>query len=63
MNSLYGSVVVYLYLFNVGFPHFIGSSMRMAHITTEMSAFSTHCTFCHDQHLLDINCLLTDLQH
>ena len=33
--------------FDVGFPHFIGSSMRMAHIASEMSAFFTNCTLCH----------------
>ena len=39
---------------DVGFPHFVGSSMRMAHIASEMSAFFTNCTLCHGKHLLDI---------
>ena len=34
--------------FDVWFPHSIRFSMRMAHIVTEVSGFSTYCTFCHD---------------
>ncbi len=28
--------------------------MRMAHVVTEMSAFSTNCTFCHDSTSLSL---------
>src|SRR5699024_1628977 len=47
------SVYLNSYRFDVGFPHFVCSSMRMAHIVSEMSAFFTNCTLCHDRsHLL-----------
>ena len=32
---------------NVGFPNVVGSSMRMAHVISEMCAFSANCTCCH----------------
>ena len=34
--------------FNVGFPHFIGSSMRMTHFDSEMSTLITNSTSSHD---------------
>ena len=34
--------------FYIGFPHFIGSSMWMTYIISEMSSFLTDCTFSHD---------------
>ena len=37
---------------DVWLEHSVWSSMRMAHIVSEMSAFSTYCTLCHDLHLL-----------
>lgn len=43
------SVYLNSYRFDVGFPHFVCSSMRMAHIVSEMSAFFTNCTLCHDR--------------
>ena len=40
-------------MFNVGFPHFIASSMRMAHIVSEMSSFIANSTSSHDSTSLE----------
>lgn len=32
---------------HVGFPHLIGSSMRMTHIISEMNTFFTDIALCH----------------
>ena len=37
---------------DIGLPHSVGSSMRMAHIVSVVSAFSAYCAFCHDLNLL-----------
>ena len=38
---------------NVGLPHFVGPSMRMADFDAKVSAFITNITSCHDAlHLL-----------
>ena len=37
-----------LYSTNIGLPHFVRSSMRVAHTITEVYAFLTDVTFCHD---------------
>ena len=37
---------------DVRLPHVIASSMRMAHIVSEVSCLFTNCTLCHGQHLL-----------
>ena len=34
--------------FYIGFPHFIGSSMGMTYIISEISTFFTNCAFSHD---------------
>ena len=33
---------------DVGIPDTVGSSMGMAYVVTEMSAFATNIAFCHD---------------
>lgn len=33
---------------DVGLPHLVGSSVRMAYGITEMNAFLTNITLCHD---------------
>ena len=40
-------------MFNVGLPHFIASSMRMAHIVSEMSSFIANSTSSHDSTSLE----------
>ena len=42
------TVYLDLYRFYVRFPHFVGSSMWMTYVVSEMSAFFTNCTLCHD---------------
>ena len=37
------------YWFYVRFPHFVGSSMWMTYVVSEMSTFFTNCTLCHDR--------------
>jgi len=43
------SSVVYKHFdfFNVRFPHFVSFFMWMAHVATELNAFSAYFTFCH----------------
>lgn len=53
MNPLSSSIDFCLNGFYICMPNTIGSSMRMTHVVSEMSTFSTNTTFCHDQHLLD----------
>ncbi len=36
-----------LHTLDIGLPHFVGSSMRMAHLDSKMSPFSTNRTFSH----------------
>ena len=48
------SIYFHLYVFNVGFPDFIASSMRMTHIVAEMNCFIANSTFCHDRTSLKI---------
>ena len=57
IESLGSTVNDTLYRLYVGLPHLIGTSMRMAHLDTEMSTLSAYCTLCHDQHLLFISSL------
>lgn len=33
---------------HIGFPHLVGTSMRMAYIVSEINAFFADCTLCHD---------------
>ena len=35
--------------FYIGFPHFIGSSMGMTYIISEISTFFTNCAFSHEK--------------
>ena len=48
IDSLGSTVNVAFHSFDVGLPHSVGSSMRMADIITKMSAFSTNTAFCHE---------------
>ena len=41
------SVYLNSYRFDVGFPHFVCSSMRMAHAVTKMSCLFADCTLSH----------------
>ena len=52
IKSFRGAVHLTSHRFDVGLPHMIGSSMRMAHIVSVVSAFSAYCAFCHDLNLL-----------
>ena len=56
------SVYFNFYGFDVRFPHFVRSSMRMTHIVSEMSSFFTNSTFCHDSTSLSFNCLSINRQ-
>ena len=42
--------------FYIGFPHFIGSSMGMTYIISEISTFFTNCAFSHDSTSLTLYC-------
>ena len=45
------------YGLHIWFPHFIGSSMRMTHVVTEMSSLITNSTSSHDCTSLTLYCL------
>ena len=48
VHFLSSTVYLNLYRFYIGFPHFVRSSMGMAHVISEMSTFFTDRTLCHD---------------
>ena len=47
MHRLRSAVYFNLNGLHVGFPHLIGSSMRMTHVITEMNTFFTDIALCH----------------
>ena len=47
IHFLYSAGNLDRYSLNIGVPDTIGSSMRMADVISEMSAFSTDFAFCH----------------
>ena len=47
MKSFGSSVYRTFYVFNIGIPNSVWSSMRMAYVVTEMNAFTTNITFSH----------------
>lgn len=49
MHSLCSAVHLAFNLLNVGIPDSVGSSMRMADIIAEVSAFTAYITLCHDE--------------
>ena len=54
VHLMSSSVDFYGYMLDVGLPHSVASSMRMAHIVSEMSSFITNSTSSHVKHLLDL---------
>ena len=46
---------------DVGAPYSAGFSIRMAYVVTKMNAFTTYCTFCHFNHLLNAKITVTKL--
>ena len=48
IESLGSTVYDTLYRLYIGLPDLIGTSMRMAHLISEVSALSAYCTLCHD---------------
>jgi len=47
MHSLCSAVYHAFYTLNIGIPHCVASSMRMAYIITEMNALATNITLSH----------------
>ena len=47
MHSLGTTVNIAFYASDVGIPHSVGSSMRMAYVVTKMNALTTNITFSH----------------
>lgn len=47
MHSFCSSVNFAFYILDIRTPNFIGSSMGMAYVVTEMNAFATNITFSH----------------
>lgn len=47
MHRLRSAVYFNLNGLHVGFPHLVGSSMRMTHVITEMNTFFTDIALCH----------------
>ena len=60
VHSLCTAVDLALYASYVGIPNPVGSSMGMAYVVTEMSAFATNIAFCHVRTSSDLICRLTD---
>ncbi len=54
MNLLSTLTDLYTNGTNVGLPHLVGSSMRVADVAAEMSTLTTNITFCHDSTSLPI---------
>ena len=54
MKRLIAASYYTLYVFDIGMPDPVRSSMGMADIISEMSALATNITLCHDSHLLSL---------
>ena len=52
VHSLLSAAYVHSNLLDIGIPDSVGSSMRMADVISEMSAFAADITFRHLKHLL-----------
>ena len=61
MKSLGSAVNLAVNASYVGAPYSAGFSIRMAYVVTKMNAFTTYCTFCHFNHLLNAKINVTKL--
>lgn len=52
INGLRSTIYDCFYFSNVGLPHSVGSSVRVADLNSERNALAADFTFCHFKHLL-----------